>query len=404
LENDQSSKIGAFSSIFVYLEDAPVHRDVVAHGLHRAGPPILRSIEDHIDQISIYQVGRRFKTCALDQVLAPHCRILPRIPTLLCKALCRYPAVDFGMADLLPPLILAKGARKSPASILLSLVGADVGTLVRAARLASLSRKFCSFYIVDDFLSPLRIAGAKEDAIQKVADKARTALRGAKHVFAITDGLGEYLTKQFGVSARTLNLAFEREQIEIQAPKNQIIYVGSINFLYAGGLRDLFHTVEHVRIATGIDLTVRLTLPAEVAAAELGVLPPFVVSMPAETSESLAGEIASSLFAFLPSSFNMRERAMVTTSFPSKLMEYLAYARSIVVYGPDYGVATRVFLENGLPSVVSSKKALEKEVHFHLAALPEHSWIYRNYLVAAHSLAAARRTLCEAFGLEIGGY
>ena len=272
---------------------------------------------------------------------------------------------------------------------------------MRTVKLARLTRKSYSFYIVDDFLSPLRIAGAKEDAVQKVADKARTALQGAKHVFAITDGLGEYLLDEFGVSTTTLNLAFEPEHIPRQPAKRQIIYVGSINFLYTPGLRELFQVVARIRQTSRDDLTVRLTVPAAVAARELGELPPFVVSSPVDTSEGLAREIASSLFAFLPSSFDMREKTMVMTSFPSKSMEYLAYARSIVVYGPDYGVTTRLFREKGLPAVVSSPSELAEEVQSHLALRPEHSLKYRSYLAVAHSLAAARGTLCGDLGLDM---
>src|ERR1019366_786246 len=51
---------------------------------------------------------------------------------------------------------------------------------------------------------------------------------------------------------------------------------------------------ERIRQTSGDDLTVRLTVAAALAARELGVLPPFVVSTPAETSEGLAREIASS--------------------------------------------------------------------------------------------------------------
>ena len=93
---------------------------------------------------------------------------------------------------------------------------------------------------------------------------------------------------------------------------------------------------------------------------------------------------------------------MVSTSFPSKSLEYLAYARSIVVFGPDYGVATKVFREAGLPSVVSSPEELEGAINSHLQAWPEHSAVYRRYLVEAHSLAAARKTICDGLGLEDG--
>jgi len=379
----------------------PVRRDVLALGTHRAGPPIFRSIKDHIDGIVVYPIGPRFKICDFDRQLAPLCSILPQIPTLLCKALRKYPLFGCGVADALPAQLLARIVRKSSADILFSFIGADYRTLMRIARLASQAGKSYSFFVVDDFISALRIAGTNEDAVQRAADRSRTVLRGAKHVFAISDGLGEYLHEQFGVSTITLNLAFEPEPIPIQPKKKQIIYVGSINFLYTAGLRDLFQVVERIRQTSGDDLTVRLTVAAARAARELGVLPPFVVSTPAETSEGLAREIAFSLFAFLPSSFDLREKVMVATSFPSKSMEYLAYARSIVVYGPDYGVATRLFLEKGLPSVVSSPSELEDKVHSHLASWPQNSSIYRSYLAEAHSLAAARKTLCDNLGLVL---
>jgi hypothetical protein len=388
--------------ILVYTEDAPVRLDVVAHGLHRAGPPILRSISDHIDGIAIYHIGRRFEGRDLDRELAPLCLSLPRLPTILCKVLRRLSALDFGISDALPPLLLAKRVRKSSADILFALVGADHGMLTRAARLAALTGKSYAFYVVDDFLAALRIAGTKEDNVRSAMEKARVALRGAKHVFTITDELGEHLRASYGVSPTTLRLAFEPQQKPMPPAKAQIIHVGGVNFLYAEGLRTLFRTVERVRSSSGVPLEVRLTVATSEAVRQLGELPPFVVSAPVETSEGLAGEIASSLFAFLPYSFDQREKAMVSTSFPSKSLEYLAYARSIVVFGPDYGVATKVFREAGLPSVVSSPEELEGAINSHLQAWPEHSAVYRRYLVEAHSLAAARKTICDGLGLEDG--
>jgi hypothetical protein len=177
--------------------------------------------------------------------------------------------------------------------------------------------------------------------------------------------------------------------------------MGSINFLYAACLRDLFRAVDQVRQSSGVDLRVRLmTVSSDLMVAEyLGDLPPFVISAPARNAEDLAAEIASSLFTFLPYSFDEQEKAMVSTSFPSKALEYLAYARSIVVYGPQYGVATKLFLETDMPSVVTSPDELEESLTSHLKAWPDHSVIYRAYLTQAHSLDAARRTLCGDLSL-----
>jgi len=81
-------------------------------------------------------------------------------------------------------------------------------------------------------------------------------------------------------------------------------------------------------------------------------------------------------------------------------MEYLAYARSIVVNGPDYGVATQYFRRAGLPSVVSSPEELEDMIFTHLTTQPDFSAMYREYLASAHSLVAVRKTLCAGLELE----
>jgi hypothetical protein len=385
--------------ILVYTEAAPVHHNVVAHGLHRAGVPIMRSIVEHIAGIAIFQSGQWFEKQDLDSNLTHLCVTVPRFPTLLCKALHRYSAFDFGIQNALPPLLLARAARRSSANVVLAFIGADVDHIIRGARLAAWSGKSYAFYLVDDFLLSLRQAGASKDTVQKATKQAREALRGASHVFTITDGLGEHLRKNYGVSSTTLPLAFEPEPRPLPSLKNQIIYVGGTNFLYADGLHDLFNTVERVR-ASGVDITVRLTVNAKVAARDLGELPSFVHSAPVETAQGLANEIASSLYAFLPYSFDQQHRLMVSTSFPSKSMEYLSYARSIVVYGPDYGVATQYFRKAGLPTVVSSVVELEEATRTHLAVQPDSSASYRKYLATTHSLAAVRKILCADLDLE----
>jgi hypothetical protein len=388
--------------ISVYLEDAPVHQDVMAHGMHRAGPPILRSILSHIDRIAMYQIRHRYERSEFDRELEPLCIELPRLPTLLCKALRRFSAFDFGISDILPSLVFARGMSRSTSGILFTYVGADPGIMTRAAKLAARTGKLTVFYVVDDFLAPLRIAGVAQSVLQLESRKARKALLGAKHVFTITDGLGAYLQQSYGISTTTLKLTFEPEPRLTASPKMQILYMGSINFLYAACLRDLFRVVDQVRQFSGVNLTVRLmTMSSDAMVAEqLGDLPSFVSSAPAQDAQDLATEIASSLFTFLPYSFDAKEKSMVSTSFPSKALEYLAYARSIVVYGPEYGVATRLFRETGMPYVVTSPDELVEATTSHLKTIPDHNLVYRAYLTQTHSLTSARRTICGALGLE----
>jgi len=385
--------------VFVYTEAAPAHQDVVVYGLNRAGVPIMRAISDHIAHIAIFPIGPWLEKQNLDLELADRCSILPRPATLLCKALNRYPRLGHGLLNALPPLLLAPSARKSDADIVFIFVGADVNQIIRGERLARLAGKPYAYYLVDDFILPMRNAGASKSTMQRAAKQAGEALRGASHVFAITDGLGEHLREYYGVSPTTLSLAFEPGPRPTPGVKNQIIFVGGTNFLYAEGLQDLFKTVGRIR-ATGSDLTVRLTVPAHIAVNDLGELPPFVISEPIKTADGLAHEIAASLFSFLPYSFDQRIKPMVSTSFPSKSIEYLAYARSIVVYGPDYGVATQYFQKANLPFVVSSVTELEETTKAHLTLQPDYSARYLQYLAVAHSLASVRKTICSNLSLE----
>jgi len=388
--------------IFAYIEDAPVHRDVMAHGMHRAGPPILRAVQDYIDGIALYQYGHRYMQAEYDRDLAPLCAELPRFPTLVCKVLRRFPAFARGISDALPARLFTRTVRRSKATYLFTYVGADPTIMTRAANLAARTGTGNVFYVVDDFLAPLRITGATEDTLQREQKRAAKALAGAKHIFTITDGLGAYLKQNFGVESTTLKLAFEPDPVLKLAPKPQILYMGSINFLYAACLRELFRIVERVRRSTGIDVTVRLMTVSPLAMVKelLGDLPEFVISEPAKDADDLKAEITSSLFTFLPYSFDAQEKPMVSTSFPSKALEYLAYARSIVVYGPEYGVATKLFRETKMPTVVTTAEALEQEIKSHFANWPDYSETYRSYLSQSHSLTAARRTICTDLKLE----
>jgi hypothetical protein len=386
------------SRICVYTEDVPAKKDVVVRGMSRAGTPLLRSILEYVDRIVLYQKHGWLEKEDIDPELLPVCSFVPRWAVLLSKMLRRTGFLR--TADRLSSYASVRALRGSSAGTIFAYIGTDYGVMSRVARIARQSGKQYALFVVDDFVAPLRIAGASDSVIELVREEAGNALRGARHVFTITDGLGAYLRENFGVSPTTLRLVFEPAPRPVVPVKRQIIYVGSINFLYVPGLRDLFQAVERVRLASGEDLKVRLTVSARIALRELGELPPFVIATPADSADELAGEIASSLFAYLPYSFDPREKAMVSTSFPSKSLEYLAYARSIVVYGPEYGVATKLFEQMDLPRVVSTRESLEAAVALHLADSPEHSVQYQEYLAEAHSLVAACQTIRH--NLELG--
>ena len=382
-------------SIFIYLESPPLEANIATHGLYRAGTPILKSIRDRIATIALYPMDRRYRAAQTDPELRPLCRSLPLAFTLF-RAL-RKRLLPDNFENGLVAAIVGHWARHSSAAQILALEGSDPEVLARVDAIAAQADKPFSVYLVDDFAWSMRLSGKSEADIAATKARMQKSLARARHVFAITDELGELLREQFGVAPVTLPLAFEPGPRPNPAVKDQIFFLGSVNFLYADALRALIETVGRLRTETGRDLTIRFTSMA--ARTELGSLPAFVRAEPIAGAQMLAQEIAASLLAFLPYSFDEKLRTMVTTSFPSKSMEYLAYARSILVYAPDYSNSARFFVRSGLPTVTSSPQAMENAIRDHLVMAQEHSEVYRSYLERHHSLAVVRATILRTLGV-----
>lgn len=381
--------------LFICAESPPLDENVPSHGLYRAGTPMLRAIQDKIARIALYPMDRRYRLPQVDPSLRPLCRSLPLPFTLFRAVRKRFLPPDFENG--LVAAIIGGWARRSAASHIFALEGSDPEVLTRVDQIAARAVKPFSVYLVDDFESTMRLNGKAQADIARVAARMQESLRRAAHTFAITDELGSLLKAQFGITPITLPLAFEPQARPAVPVKDQIFFLGSVNFLYTGALRTLIDTVAQVRAETGRDLVIRLTSASAVQA--LGALPDFVFVAPVKGANVLAREIAASLFAFLPYAFDQDLKTMVTTSFPSKSMEYLAYARSIVVYAPSYSNSFRLFSSASLPATADTPDKLKQLTEAHLASPPDHSALYRDYLARFHSPAVVRNIILKTLGL-----
>lgn len=379
--------------LFIYAESPPLDENISSHGLYRAGTPIIKSVRDQVACVALYPMDRRYRLPQVAPSLRPLCRSLP-LPFTWFRTL-RKRLLPGDFENGLVAAIIGGWARKSSASHILVLEGSDPEVLARVSQIATSAGKPFSVYLVDDFESTMRLNGKSEADIALVAERTRGTLLQATHTFAITDELGTLLRNQFGITPVTLPLAFEARPRPAIAVKDQIIFLGSMNFLYADALQVLIETVAEARVKTGRDLTVRFT---SVSARALGSLPEFVTVAPIEGADALAAEIAASLFAFLPYSFDQKLRTMVTTSFPSKSMEYFAYARSIVTFAPSYSNSSRLFTRNSLPAATDSREELRQIIGAHLQSPPDHNALYRGYLERFHSLGVVRDTILATLG------
>jgi hypothetical protein len=388
----------ADKKLLVYIETAPVHVGVIANGLSHAAVPIIQAFYDLVDEVSIFQIGSWFSPSSYDPVLAPRSKSFSILWKIALRAAGKVPFISkFVHAQCMKAF--AGRLKRSSAEQIFSFIGADYQTIFRTEALANMTGKTFSVYLVDDFVHPLRLRKMPEAEIAKIEEKVGAALRRATCVFTITDNLGRAVAESYGVRAITLPLSAKVAPRPSVPVKDQIFYLGSTNFLYADSLQALFRSVGRVRERTGRDLKVRLTVSLEDARSSLEDVPDFVVAAPIAGAELMAQEIAASLAAYIPYTFDVRHKAMVTTSFPSKSLEYFKYARSILVYGPDYSSAMQYFAENKLPVVCASENALDTALLEHLNARPDHSGAYTAVLEANHSEALVRgRVLGAMFG------
>lgn len=376
------------SRIFVYLESAPVDDSLPAPGLYHASVPILKSVADKIAMIALYPRDRRYGLGSVHPALRPLCQSLPSIFSWLRSVRRRLLPDDFENG--IVAHIVGGWARRFGASHIFSLEGSDPEVLARVAAIAKKARLPFSVYLVDDVESTTRLNGHPESDIARIMARMGKTLTRAHRVFAITDELGALLHKQFGITTTTLNLALEPPATPASPRRDQIFFLGSINFLYLSALKTLLEIVTRLRAETGRDITVRFTHDLPTA---LDPLPDFVRAAPIADAGAMVEEINASLFAFLPYGFEPELRTMVETSFPSKSLEYLAHARSILVYAPDYSNSVRFFTKAALPAIALTPQALEQEIRRQLAAPADHAAQYRAFLATRHDPKTVRETL-----------
>lgn len=375
--------------ILVYSEAAPVHKDIVAVGMNRALTPLLLSIKQSVTSVIIYQLDKWHPIHHIDLKLSKLCRLLPKWTMYLVsvgrRAVFAQPVLDMIIAYYAAALV-----KNDKSDVLFSFVGADYGTLFRIGYIAKFANLNYGIYFVDDSFVSLDKAFLNTSYHVNKIERAIKIVQGATHVYTITEQLGKNIESICGVSSTVLNLPYEAITFKVDGSNLslEIVYVGSINFLYRDSLLDLFDVVTELKGKTGRDIKIFLTTERSLAENELGELPSFVESMPIQSEELLAEKLAKSLFTFLAYSFDEKNTKMVSSSFPSKLLPYLAYAQNIVVYGPHYSSASELFQKNNLPTITISREQLTSAIESLIDIKTDNSRVYQNHLQANYSLEA----------------
>lgn len=383
---------GENNKIAILTDNMPISEDKYGYGMYKVVNRLLLALNSQIDTVictdQVYdeeKVDEKFKAkmCVINQF----------------HAFSKFYIEDFlFFIQMLKVIYQLK--QKKIKNIFIPL-GADYHELKKAYILAHYFKMKVSIYVVDDFQSYYR-----DILKQRQRDEGRTLNRRIARyfkemhaVFAISEGMQDYILSTTGKRSRLLSLPYEYQPLDIKniQDKTQIMFIGNINQLYIQGLKDIAEIIDYINMHEQREIKLRFTYKSALEVKKIIGSYQCIVSQRLESEEILRKEMRSSLFCFMPYSENGQFEIMQNTSFPSKLIEYLSAAKSVVIYGNSSNTAMRYFEKYNLSYVVygRDKHRLHDIIIEHLTKRIDFNKDYRTVLKKKHSFKMTKEKIMQ---------
>lgn len=364
--------------IAVLTDNMPVKDEAYGYGMYKVVNRLLLSLGDRVHRIIITDCNYN----------SENLEMLFRDKTVIANRFHRISTYN------LSEIFFLYGIRKSMWELkrkkikkIFIPLGADYRELCRAYLVSKVYHMTVSIYVVDDFIEYQKKIVGRES--RKKEKKIIKYLRGVNRIFVISDGMKNRIDELTGKKSVVLPIPYENglEDIPHRCRKNQILFLGSINALYLEGLRDIAEIIDKINSEKKLDIKLKFTYKTATEVKRIIGKYGCIDSKRIDGENELKKELNESLFCFMPFSDNADFYIMQNTSFPSKLVEYLAAASSIVIYGNKENSAQRYFDKNDLSYVICerNKKLLEECIIRHLEQEQDHSSQYRKVLKCNHS-------------------
>jgi hypothetical protein len=381
-------------ALSLYAENWPAADNFPTTGLDRALVPIVDALGPLHPTILLAPRSTRQALRPLHTIVAPYASSAPFLVTLSDELLVRsklrrtFRTLSLGY--------LQRRVGKA-GGVLLSVLGGDPESYVRAAALAHAGRFRHLIYAVDDPFAWAAERSAARPQLCSALPQVAQEMASAAAVVAITPDLAEALTRRLGRKCYALPLPYISEPARTKDRKRQLIFIGNMSHLYADSFFQIVEAVRERR-ARGDDLKIIATFLPNALPSTMAEVPDFVELGRINDRKALLEAIATSLAAICPIAFDPAQ-SMVRSSFPSKLLDYLAHARAILVHGPADSIAARYLMDAGLPFVTSDKQSLDDALELISTKQPDSSSEYRALLDAAHGAEHFREKLLHAMQL-----
>jgi glycosyltransferase involved in cell wall biosynthesis len=176
--------------------------------------------------------------------------------------------------------------------------------------------------------------------------------KGARHLWGISPAMTSAWNEELGVRATPLwhsvdVAAYRSAERSMSAQRElDVVVLGNIYELNAGPLRRLLTAVQELRddgSSSGVKL---YTLQSRDEIVRVAMDLPEWCTVEPVSSDDVPDRLVRAEVLFLGLSFDRRWRHVVDLAFPTKLAEYLAAGRAIVVHAPPESTAVRYVVEN----------------------------------------------------------
>lgn len=275
-------------------------------------------------------------------------------------------------------------------------LGADLGELKRAYLVSKYFRLEVSVYVVDDFIEyQSKILGVK--IMERLEKQVKRYLRAMSHIFVISEGMQDRIFEIAKRESVVLPIPYEYKEINLEDRQNnhQIMFLGSINDLYIKGIKDIAEIIDKINIEKGLHIELLFTYQKTVEVKRIIGNYKCIRSRRIEQENELRETMRNCMFCFLPYSDDPVFFLMQNTSFPSKLIEYMSAAKSIVIYGNRQNTAATYFEKHGANQVIygSDRQELEECILNHVKEVTDYSGTYINMLMKRHSFRYIREKI-----------
>ena len=261
---------------------------------------------------------------------------------------------------------IEKAIKASGAKRIFAFFGADAWFLLVAVLMRWKTGLPMDVYLVDDLEDWARFDGHPLWA-RFVRWLEPWVLARVERVFVISPSYVDHLRQKYSLQSLWLPMLFGPVIINYspyirQKPEvRELVYLGSVNYLYISAINDLLKTIAEWNSGTEsykIKLILMSATNPDYIMDQVAPSPHWEL-LHRRSDEECFQRMRNSWAVFLPYSFEPKVQVMVSTSFPSRLARCIAAGRPLLAYGPSYSSLCRYFTDNNLPLCIQSQQDLK---------------------------------------------